>query len=210
MLPETTLSLSAMFTLFGVMALLAAVPGASVLLVVARSSGGGLWHGAAVTAGIMLGDAILIGLALSGMSALSTLHEGFQRWLFVLGGSYLIWLGWRMWRVSPQPTALVAAPGMSYSASIGAGLILTLADLKAVLFYLALLPAFIDVDGVTSTDAVIVLLTAMLAIGTAKMTYALAIIRLGQSPHIVRSQMLQRVGAALMLVVGINVLLVWH
>jgi threonine/homoserine/homoserine lactone efflux protein len=53
-----------------------------------------------------------------------------------------------------------------------AGLSLTLADQKAVLFYLAFFPAFIDLSQVSYLDTAIVIGVTFLAVGGVKLFYA--------------------------------------
>lgn len=67
---ETGLSLSSMVALFGAMAVLAAVPGVSVLAVSARAAAFGFIHGAFTAMGIVAGDIVFILLAIFGLALL--------------------------------------------------------------------------------------------------------------------------------------------
>ena len=46
-------------------------------------------------------------------------------------------------------------------------------DLKAIVFYLGFLPAFVDLSAVSLSDTFTVILIASLAVGGTKLTYAL-------------------------------------
>src|SRR5690606_2048454 len=88
-----TIGLLELVVLFVVMALLALLPSTSVALVVARSSTAGFLNGAAVAAGILLGDLVFAGLAVLGMAALAEVMGSFFLVLRYLAGLYLIWFG---------------------------------------------------------------------------------------------------------------------
>jgi threonine/homoserine/homoserine lactone efflux protein len=51
-------------------------------------------------------------------------------------------------------------------------LFITLGDQKAILFYLGLFPAFLDLSTVSLADTSIIILITMLAVGGAKLVYA--------------------------------------
>lgn len=62
--------ISTILALISVMAVLAAVPSASVLAVTAKSASSGFWQGALTAVGIILGDVIFILLAVFGLALL--------------------------------------------------------------------------------------------------------------------------------------------
>lgn len=53
-----------------------------------------------------------------------------------------------------------------------AGLLLTLSDQKAILFYLVFFPAFVDLSKITLIDAAIIVVIATVSVGGAKLGYA--------------------------------------
>ncbi|MDP2226806.1 MAG: LysE family translocator [Moraxellaceae bacterium] len=171
---DVTLVPASLTALFLALALLAALPGLSVLTVVSRASSHGFAHGALAAAGIVLGDLLFILVALLGLSALAEMpYQAFVavKWL---GGAYLVWTGLALLRQRPalahemqrdqQPASL--------SASFMAGFLLTLADQKAILFYLGFFPGFLDLAALTVLDVLIVMLLTVLAVGGVKLAYA--------------------------------------
>jgi threonine/homoserine/homoserine lactone efflux protein len=58
--------------------------------------------------------------------------------------------------------------------SFVAGLLITLGDQKAVLFYLGFLPAFLDLSVFTTSDIVLVVAVTVVAVGGVKLAYAYA------------------------------------
>ena len=170
---ESGLTITGIGALLVAMIVLAALPSVSVLTVVARSASSGFRDGLYTTLGIVLGDIVLIALAISGLSLLADSLGRYFTVIEILGGVYLIWLGMRIWR--SKPTAVTAEPGAMSSpwSSLLTGLLITLGDLKAIVFYLGFLPAFIDLTAVSWLDAIIVILITSLAVGGTKLSYAL-------------------------------------
>ena len=130
---------STAFLLFA-MAVLAAIPGVSVLTVSARSAAYGFTHGAFTALGIVIGDILFILLAIFGLAFLAESMGHLFVWLKYLGGVYLIWLGITLWK----PGAKIHAPEnntkSSLLSSFFTGLLITLADQKAIFFYLGFFP----------------------------------------------------------------------
>ena len=82
-------------------------------------------------------------IALAGWQAvMESLGWLFQllRWLAAV---YLIWFGWTLWRSRPAPCSTPAVTG-SLHTSLLAGLMLTLGDIKALVFYASFFPLFIS------------------------------------------------------------------
>lgn len=173
-------TLSALLVLFVVMLVLAALPSASVALVVTRSATGGFKSGAAVTAGIILGDLFFIGLALLGLTLLAEALGSFFFLLRVVGALYLIWLGgslflsaWRQATVAEQKSA-TAASGKTLGASFLAGWLLTLGDVKAIFFYASLFPALVDLPALGAGEIVTLVFLTVVTVGSVKLAYAWA------------------------------------
>jgi threonine/homoserine/homoserine lactone efflux protein len=148
--PETLLA----FTV--AMVLLAASPGPGVFMVVARALSGGFAAGLAAIAGMVLGDIVFLVLAVLGLSALATVMGEFFLVVKFLGAGYLIWLGVKTWRSRPRlpdmDAPAAARVAMPHGRSLLLGFVVTLGNPKAILFYGALLPTFVDVAALTLPD----------------------------------------------------------
>ena len=165
---------SSIVLLFALIAM-AALPSASVALVVTRSATAGFPSGVAVAAGIVLGDLVFIALAVLGMSFLAEAMGSFFFVLKCLGGLYLIWLGLNLIRSSGECEIAVGGTGRrSLLVSFSAGFLLTLGDVKAILFYASLFPAFVDIDGLATADFGKIVLVTVVAVGGVKVAYACA------------------------------------
>lgn len=148
-----------------------ASPGPGVAAVVARALATGFRRTVPIIGGLILGDIIYISAAIGGLAALATAFgEVFMvvRWL---GAAYLLYLAVRLWRSRPDHAdAAAARPGGSAFQVFLAGLSITLGNPKVMVFYLALLPALIDLRTVGAAEYLamigIVAVVLTLVIGT--------------------------------------------
>lgn len=176
---ETSLTLTNIAALAGIMALGALVPSVSVLAVSARSATLGFSHGVLTSAGIVVGDIVFILIAIYGLSVLADLMGSHFTLIKYLGGAYLIWLGIALWRSKPKADRVEGSSKTSMPSSFLTGLLITLADQKAILFYLGFLPAFIDLSTISLADTSIILVIATVAVGGPKLLYAFMAERAG-------------------------------
>lgn len=157
-----------------VMLPLAAMPSSSVALVVVRSASAGRAHGAAVALGIVVGDLVFVALALTGMTLLAETMGGLFAIVRYAAAAYLIWLGWRLLssrtpKVHSAPNAARAGIGVDF----GAGLLLTLGDVKAILFYASLFPAVVDLTRIDAGGILTIVLITALTVGGVKFAYVI-------------------------------------
>lgn len=189
------------------MVVLAAMPSTSVFVVVSRAAALGVRHGIATALGIVAGDVAFIAVAILGMTALATWAGGVFEAIQLAGGLYLIWLGLALWRSDPDSGGEQARPAVaSCRGSFMAGLLLTLADQKAVLFYLGFFPAFVDLAAISLADTFLVIGIAVLTVGGVKIAYALAADRAGAWLNRRSARKLRKVAAVVMMGIGIVVL----
>jgi homoserine/homoserine lactone efflux protein len=123
--------------------ILVLIPGPVVTLVVANSLSHGSRSGLTTVAGASIGNAILLTATAVGLVAFfALLSEVFEivRWA---GAAYLIWLGIKAWR-SHGAQAAAAVPARSAQAVFLQGFLIAITNPKAILFYVAFLPQFID------------------------------------------------------------------
>ena len=154
---------------------LSVLPSSSVALVVTRSVTHGVRNGVAVAIGIVLGDLIFIALALLGMGIVAETMGAFFAVIKYVGGAYLIWLGFSLFRARVSFSDLKPdSSSSSLMASALAGLALTLGDLKAILFYASLFPSLVNVSALSVTDVSIIVGVTIVSLGGVKVIYAVA------------------------------------
>jgi threonine/homoserine/homoserine lactone efflux protein len=123
-------------------------PGPNMTYLAALSLSNGVRVGFAAVAGIALGLMTYGVTAAFGLAALidnSPLLYGLLRWT---GVAYLLWLAWESWASEREtsPDAADGGDGRPWLA-FRRGLITNLLNPKAAVFYVAVLPEFIQADG---------------------------------------------------------------
>ena len=176
---EPTLTLTSIVALLGALIVLAAVPSISVLTVTARAASFGFTHGLFTAIGIVIADILFILIAVYGLALVAEMMGEQFRWVQYLGAAYLVWLGVSLWRSETRVRDADTVRQSSYLSSFLAGFLLTLADQKAILFYLGFFPAFIDMSTMTLADTLIIIVIAVIGVGGAKLVYALLADRAG-------------------------------
>ena len=162
--------------LFGIMVALAVMPSTSVALAVTRSATLGVGNGIAVAAGIVLGDLVFIMLAILGLSFVAEAMGSLFMVIKYLGGVYLLWLGFSLLKTQSKTTITVnkTREKGDLVASFLAGFILTLGDVKAVVFYVSLFPVFIDLSALQVPEILIIIFVTVAGVGGVKVLYALS------------------------------------
>lgn len=190
-------------------AILVVSPGPIVTLVVANSLSHGSRSGLASVAGASLGNAILLGVTAVGLVAFfALLSQIFEvvRW----GGAlYLIWLGLRAWRTSSGPAlSFVPATRPSARAVFLQGFLIALTNPKALVFYVAFLPQFIDSHRAAGPQLLVMIATMIIMALLSDSTYALLAARVRRwftTPARLRLQ--NRITGTLLIGVGCGLLL---
>lgn len=121
--------------------LLLFLPGPGNLALISSASKGGVSGGLAAVSGLLLGDQILLWLTVAGVAALLKNHPSVFLILQWAGAAYLAWLGFRMLLSKPgDGPGIQITPGRYFRET----LLITLLNPKAIMFYLAFFPQFID------------------------------------------------------------------
>lgn len=119
-----------------------ALPGPGTFALITSTGRGGFRAGAAATAGVILGDQVLMWLAVAGVAALLAAHPTWFKAVQYLGAAYLGWIGLRLLLASGEGSASpVRIQPHHY---LRQALLITLLNPKAIVFYMAFFPLFID------------------------------------------------------------------
>lgn len=117
------------------------IPGPGNLALITSTSKGGIKGGLAATLGVIFGDQVLLWMAVAGVAAvLHSYPAAFQavQWL---GAAYLIWLGCKMLLAKPGVAPVLNIKPHHYMQQ---ALTITLLNPKAIVFYMAFFPLFVD------------------------------------------------------------------
>lgn len=119
------------------------LPGPGTFAVLTSSAQGGIRGGYAALFGLMAGDVILIVLALTGVAAILATHPDWFRFIQYLGIAYLVWVGAQL-LLKPGDTSGATLLPIRNAKFFRQGFLITLINPKAIVFYMAFFPLFID------------------------------------------------------------------
>jgi len=182
-------------------------PGPAVLLVLSQALVRGTGPSVLSNLGILTGNAMYFALTATGLGAvLVASYEVFFliKWV---GAAYLVWLGVAAWRgrSSVLSVAPVGAPAVGWRRMFVNGFVLQAANPKALVFFTALLPQFIDPAGsvalqvaILGITSVVVEFTVLLGYGTLAGRAA----RLAETPRV--AAWLERAAGLMLIAAGLR------
>lgn len=184
-----------------------AIPGPGNLALITSTGKGGIRGGLAATLGVILGDQVLMWSAVAGVAALLAAYPQAFNAVQWLGAAYLAWLGVQMLLAKPG-----AAPVLNIKPHhfLKQALMITLLNPKAILFYMAFFPLFVDPvrqQGLITYAAmatIIAVLTFLYGLGAVLLTHFLAA-RVRANPLIGR--VLEKIAGFFLLGFGIKLAL---
>lgn len=121
--------------------ILLAIPGPGNLALILSTGKGGIRGGLASTFGIIFGDQVLLWLAVAGVAALLKAYPAAFHLVQWLGAGYLVYLGLRMILAKPGAAPTLEIKPRQY---LWQTLVITVFNPKAIIFYMAFFPLFID------------------------------------------------------------------
>lgn len=154
------------------MFLLAITPGVGVFATVSRAISNGFFNASFVVLGIVLGDVIFLLLAIFGLSIIASILGEFFIVVKYLGGVYLIYLGYKIFKSRNDEVELNINHEISWKKNFLAGLFITLGNPKAILFYLGFLPTFVNLEILSIFDIFIITSIVIIVLGSVMLAYA--------------------------------------
>ena len=118
-----------------------AIPGPGNLALITSTGKGGIRGGLAATFGVIAGDQVLMWMAVAGVAALLAAYPAAFAFVQWAGAAYLAWLGWKMLTAKPGDAPVLNIRPRQYFQQ---ALTITLLNPKAIVFYMAFFPLFID------------------------------------------------------------------
>ena len=121
--------------------MLLALPGPGNLALLTATSKSGVRAGLAATLGVIVGDQVLLWLASGGVAAVLVRYPALFYTVQWCGAAYLAWLGWQLIGATTAKQELMQFNGGHYFRQT---FFITLLNPKAIMFYMAFFPQFID------------------------------------------------------------------
>ena len=183
------------------------IPGPGNLALITSTGKGGIRGGLGATFGVIAGDQALLWAAVAGVSAVMAAYPTAFHLVQWLGAAYLTWLGVKMLFAKPGDAPILQIKPRHYFRQ---ALLITLLNPKAIVFYMAFFPLFVDpaqhqglkTFGVMA--ATIAVLTFLYGLTAVLLTYFLAE-RLRANPKV--SAMLEKAAGVFLIGFGIKLAL---
>jgi leucine efflux protein len=118
-----------------------ALPGPGTFALITSTGKGGMRGGAAATLGLIVGDQVLLWLAVAGVAALLAAHPAVFKGVQYAGAAYLAWIGLKLILAKPGAASPIRIEPHHYARQ---AFFITLLNPKAIVFYMAFFPLFID------------------------------------------------------------------
>ncbi len=118
-----------------------AIPGPGNLALLTATGKGGVRSGLAATFGVIAGDQVLLWLAVAGLSALLINYPSLYSSIQWAGAAYLIGLGYSLFNAKPGDAPVLDMKPDHYFRQ---ALFITVLNPKAIVFYMAFFPLFVD------------------------------------------------------------------
>lgn len=183
------------------------IPGPGNLALITSTGKGGIAGGLGATFGVIAGDQVLLWAAVAGVSAVMLAYPTAFHVVQWMGAAYLTWMGLKMLIAKPGDAPILQIKPHHYFRQT---LLITLLNPKAIVFYMAFFPLFVDpaqhqglkTFGVMA--ATIAVLTFLYGLAAVLITYYLAE-RIRANPKI--SATLQRAAGVFLIGFGIKLAL---
>ena|SRR5436190_7391222 len=165
-----------------VYALAVALPGPGVAAVVARSLVHGGRGAPAFIAGFLVGDLVWFIVAVTGLAAIAQAAGVLFAAVKYAGALYLLYVAWRMWTTPARAAGVMPEPRADDSSHrptrlfLGS-LALTMGNPKTMVFFLALLPTVVHLDGLSVTGFLEIALVIVIVLPAVLGAYVLAAAR---------------------------------
>ena len=117
------------------------IPGPGNLALITSTSKGGIAGGMGATFGVIAGDQVLLWAAVAGVSAVMAAYPTAFHIVQWVGAVYLAWLGIKMLMAQPGDAPILHIKPRHYFRQ---ALFITLLNPKAIVFYMAFFPLFVD------------------------------------------------------------------
>lgn len=159
-------------------ALITLIPGPTVTVIVGNSLAHGTRAGLLNVAGTQLGLGLMMGILVVGLSSVIATMGWLFDWVRLAGALYLAWIGWKLLR-APEALADAKNAAVPRGGFVLQGFLVLMSNPKALLWFGAFIPQFVDPRGNYAAQVALLGLTAMAVALLSDGAYALLAGRAG-------------------------------
>lgn len=153
------------FIFFIAIIIFAVTPGPGVFALLAQSISKNAQSCVYLALGMALSDVIYLVLACLGLAAVAVYWEEFFIVIRVVGAVYLFYLAWKMWHQAPVVSEQQKShTKISRAKLLAQGFLISASNPKVILFYIAFLPTFMDLNALNHQDIVVASLLCLLGL----------------------------------------------
>jgi len=174
---------------------IAAIPGPTVTLIIANGLTHGMRAGLLNVAGTQLALAAMIGTLVVGLASIIATMGWWFDWLRLAGALYLVWLGWKLLRSAGGDVTTAQTP-LPRGGFLLQGFLVMLSNPKALLYFGAFIPQFVDAKGDYVAQVILLGVTSMVVAIVSDGAYAVVTGRAGALLSRRRVRLVSRIGGA--------------
>ena len=179
------------------------VPGPTVTVIVANSLAHGTRAGLLNVAGTQVGLALMMLTLIVGLTSVIEAMGWLFDWLRIAGALYLVYLGWKLIRSPDLLDQRGAAAPTPRGGFFTQGLLVLLANPKALFFFGAFIPQFVDPKGHYVAQIALLGVTAMVVALVSDGAYAILCGRAGHMLSRSRVRLVSRISGGFLIGGGI-------
>lgn len=165
------MTIESYLALFTAMMIAGFIPGPGALAITSTAIAHGFSRGAYMTLGLVLADCTFILLSITGLTLVAEVMGSAFVVIKYLCAGYLFWLGLSIFLPQEEGTTKEKPKRSKHSALI-MGYLITISNPKAIVFYVALFPAFVDIQTVSGKEIIGILCGAICIFGSINLFYS--------------------------------------
>lgn len=182
--------------------LLALAPNLGILVVTTRAATAGFRQGIWASTGIVAATALQVAVAAFVLAIVAAMRPEARHVLRLVAAAWLVWNGLVMIRNAANPPRAILPPTRRSEASFATGFLLTLLNLKSVVFYVCFLPAFVAAGNLGLLGSAKVVAVAVVAGLVARLLYAAASAQGRAVPGVTMGRVLNVIAGAIVAAAG--------
>lgn len=167
------MSFTALFAYAAALFIAAAIPGPGITAIVARALGSNFRETFFMGLGLVLGDMTYLTAVILGLAFVAQTFAEVFIVIKIAGALYLGYIACKLWTAGLLPQDVAAKKASNIGMSFLSGLLVTLGNPKTMLFYVALVPTLIDLNGIGLREYGILLATTFVVLLVVLVPYML-------------------------------------